>query len=307
MERSLLTGEYVSRIYAAYRLQLANDKIQQAAWLLPLAPEVSALQAFTCAQLNDFRCVHASFDAQRSLGLPLSFYGAIYYDGMDPKKRVETVRTYAKFEFDQGLLRLAEISIVNPKKHTAIPSPVAAGEDRLGRLGAADGLRSSTFQGFTVPTKAITHFETNGSLLFLEVNDRSIKRRRMLIDPVRLVLDVPLEGPGARRYINNFVGIGDTYGGVPKAKFGNENTTTGEAFKMALNAASIGLDVTSLMFGDFFSVLDIASGAKGLGHKIGVSLQQTQLATDPRVTLYGNRFKAIPTEPINLAFRKDLK
>ena len=39
--------------------------------------------------MNDFRCVRASFDAQRSLTLPVSFYGAVFYKGVDPKKKSE--------------------------------------------------------------------------------------------------------------------------------------------------------------------------------------------------------------------------
>ena len=130
-------------------------------FLLPLASEGNLLQAFTCSQMNDFRCVRASFDAQRSLTLPVSFYGAVFYKGVEPKKRAKQARTYGKFEFEKGTLRFAEISTVNPKKQDrdARPSPVA-GEDRLGRLGAADGLRAAGFQGFTVPASAIKHLET---------------------------------------------------------------------------------------------------------------------------------------------------
>ena len=153
--RSFLEGEPVSRIYAAYRLQLANEKIEAAASLFPLASEVNLLQAFTCAQLNDFRCVRASFDAQRSLTRPVSFYAAVFYSVPEPNSRAKQRRTYGKFEFDKGTVRFAEISTVNPKKRSAQPPTLGAGEDRLGRLGAADGLRSAKFQGFTVPATAI--------------------------------------------------------------------------------------------------------------------------------------------------------
>ncbi len=87
MGRSLLEGEPVGRIYAAYRLQLASEKIQSAALLLPLASEGNLLQAFTCSQMNDVRCARASFDAQRSLTLPVSFYGAAFYKAGNPIAR----------------------------------------------------------------------------------------------------------------------------------------------------------------------------------------------------------------------------
>ena len=306
--RSLLKGEPVGRIYAAYRLRLATEKIQAAAVLLPLAPEGNLLQAFTCSQMNDFRCVRASFDAQRALTLPVSFYGAVFYKSVEPKDRPKQPRTYGKFEFEQGTLRFAEISTVNPKKHTAEPAALIAGEDRLGRLGAADGLRAARFQGFTVPSSAVKHLETKDGILYLELDDRTVKHRKMFIEPLNFVLEVPPSGPGARRYLNNYISIAESYGGVDKAKLGKESTTAGEKLKMVYNIATIGLNVTSVMFGDFFSLVDVATGVTGLGHKIGLSQRQVQrLAREQRQAIHGIAFKAIPTEPVSLAFRTDLK
>ncbi len=308
MGRSLLEGEPVGRIYAAYRLQLASEKIQAASYLLPLAPEGNLLQAFTCSQMNDFRCVRASFDAQRSLTLPVSFYGAVFYKSVEPKNRAKQARTYGKFEFEKGTLRFAEISTVNPKKRTAQLAAQTAGEDRLGRLGAADGLRKVRFQGFTVQASAIKHLETKDGILYLELDDKKIKRRKMFIEPLSFVLVVPPTGPGARRYMNNYINIAETYGGVEKAKLGKESTTTGEKLKMVYNIATIGLNVTSVMFGDFFSLVDVAAGVGGLGRKIGLSQRQVKrLAIERRQAVHGIAFKAIPTEPVRLAFRKELQ
>ncbi|MEO6237357.1 MAG: tetratricopeptide repeat protein, partial [Vicinamibacterales bacterium] len=306
--RSLLEGEPVGRIYAAYRLQLANEKIQSAVYLLPLASEANLLQSFTCSQMNDFRCVRASFDAQRSLTLPVSFYGAVFYKAVEPKKRSTQPRTYGKFEFEQGTLRFAEISTVNPKKRAATPASPAAGPDRLGRMGVPGGLRTAGFSGFTVPASAIKHLETKDGILYLEVDDKRVKRRKMLIEPLSFVLEVPPMGPGARRYINNYINIAETYGGVEKAKLGKESTTTGEKLKMVYNIATIGLNVTSVMFGDFFSLVDVAQGVTGLGRKIGLSQRQVRRVTMERQqVIHGIAFKAVPTEPVSLAFRKDLK
>ncbi len=82
----------------------------------------------------------------------------------------------------------------------------------------------------------------------------------MLIEPLSVVLEVPPSGPGARRYINNYISIAETYGGVEKAKLGKESTTAGEKLKMVYNIATIGLNVTQVIFGDFFSILDVARG-----------------------------------------------
>jgi tetratricopeptide (TPR) repeat protein len=306
--RSLLDAQPVGRIYAAYRLQLANSQLQSADVLLPLAPEANLLQAFTCSQMNDFRCVRASFDAQRSLALPVSFYGAVFYKGVDPKKRAEQERAYGKFEFEPGMMRFAEISTVKPKKRTAVVTSPGAGGDRLGQLGEAEGLRRAGFQGFTVRASAVKHFETRDGILYLEVDDKNIKHRKMLIEPLSFVLEVPPQGPGARRYMNNYINIAETYGGVEKAKLGKESTTTGEKLHMVYNIASIGMSVASVMFGDFGSAIDVATGVHGLAHKIGLSERQVKrLTLERQQVVRGVAFKAIPTEPVSLAFRKDLK
>ena len=187
---------------------------------------------------------------------------------------------------------------MNPKKRTPQLAVPVAGEDRLGRLGAADGLRSGRFQGFTVPASAIKHLETQNGILYLELDDKQIKHRKMLIEPLSFVLEVPPTGPGARRYMNNYISIAETYGGVEKAKLGKESTTAGEKVKMVYNIAIIGLDVTSVMFGDFFSIIDVATGVNGLGHRIGLNQRQAQrlghraAAGDPRNRVQGHPHRA---------------
>jgi hypothetical protein len=77
---------------------------------------------------------------------------------------------------------------------------------------------------------------------------------------------------------------------------------------MVYNIATIGLDVTSVMFGNFLSLVDVATGVNGLGHKIGTSQRQVRRAAiEQRQAMRGRAFKAIPTEPVRLVFRKELK
>ena len=62
------------------------------------------------------------------------------------------------------------------------------------------------------------------------------------------------------------------------------------------------------MFGDFYSLIDVATGVNRLAHKIGLNQRQVQrLAMERRQGVRGVAFKAIPTEPVSLAFRADLK
>jgi hypothetical protein len=142
----------------------------------------------------------------------------------------------------------------------------------------------------------------------LEIDDKRIKHRKMLIEPLSLVITVPPKGPGARRYMNNYINIAETYGGVEKTKLGKESTTAGEKLKMVYNIASIGMDVTSIMFGDFSAIIDVATGVNKLGRGIALNRQRSQrLATQRRLAIQGTAFKAIPTEPARLTFRRDLK
>ncbi len=95
---------------------------------------------------------------------------------------------------------------------------------------------------------------------------------------------------------------------MERAKLGNESTTAGERLKMALSIVSIGLDVSSVMFGNFFAAIDVAGGVAGLGRNIALNSRQVQrLAWEQRQAVRGMAFKAIPTEPASLAFRKDLR
>ena len=110
----------------------------------------------------------------------------------------------------------------------------------------------------------------------LEVDDKRVKHRKMLIEPLSFVLDVPPQGPGARRYMNNYINIAETYGGVEKVKLGKESTTTGEKLKMVASIASIGINVASVMFGDFSSAISVATGVNGLAHTIGLSQRQVK-------------------------------
>ena len=98
---------------------------------------------------------------------------------------------------------------MKPKKRTALLASPSAGDDRLGRLGAAEGMRAGGFQGFTVPARTIKHLENQNGMLYLEVDDKSIKHRKMLIEPLSFVLVVPPQGPGARRYMNNYINIAE--------------------------------------------------------------------------------------------------
>jgi len=305
--RPVLQGEPVGRIYAASRLRLASEQLHVAAVLLPLAPEVNLLQAFIGAQLNDFRSVRASFDALRSQALPVSFYGAMFYKRVDPKKRDQAERTYGKFEFEKGTVRLAELSIVKPKKRTA-QSIRGAGEDGLGRLGVAEGLRAGGFQGFTAPATAIKHVETDHGIIYLEVDDKRVKHRKMAIEPVSLVLDIPPDGPGARKYMNEYISAARVYGAVERTKLGKESTTAGEKLKIVYNIANLGLSVTSVMFGDFTSILDVAMNTRSLTHKIGLSQRQvSRLRMERQQVVQGLSFKAIPVEPVVLKFDPDLR
>lgn len=68
---------------------------------------------------------------------------------------------------------------------------------------------------------------------------------------------------------------------------------------MVYSIANLGLNVTQVMFGDFFSLIDVARSATGLGRKIALSQRQVhRMGMERRQVVNGVAFKVIPTERV---------
>jgi tetratricopeptide (TPR) repeat protein len=299
LKRVLLDGQPVGHPYAAYQLQRANEDIQAALALYPIASEANALQALVCEQVDNFRCVRASFDALRALRRSAFFYGIVGSSRSNA--------AYGKIELDADTLRFAEISTVKGKKRVPKPVAQAAGDDRLGRLGEAVALQSTEFQGFTVQTSKIKQLRTEVGYLDLTLDDPKAEHRRMAIEPLNLILTVPPGGPGARRYFNNYLDLAVTYGGVQHFKRGKETTTLGEKLQVVATVFDMGLQVAVAALTGGSAGISIAQDLYTAGKQVRASrLQVQRQTTEKRLAIRGVAFKAILTEPANLDFRSGL-
>ena len=237
----------------------------------PLAPEANLLQAFTCSQMNDFRCVRASFDAQRSLTLPVSFYGAVFYKGVEPKKRAKQERTYGEVRVREGHVRFAEISTVKPKKRQrrCSASPAQA-SDRLGRLGAADGLRSGRLSGVHRPGQ---RDQASGNARRPPVpggGRQEIKHRKMLIEPLSLRARGPPAGPGRAALHEQ---LHQHRGDLWRGRKGQAREGVHDRRREAEDGLQHRVDRDGRDVGDvrrLLSVIDVATGVGGLAQKIGL-------------------------------------
>ena len=295
LEGPLLSGRTLGHFYAADVLQRANASLQSAAALFPLAPEVNALQAFICMQLNDFVCVRGRLDMLQQFGHPAFFYASVFDNAVKGDHRPQESRTYVKFELDRNTVRMATISTAKPKKRTATVAAVPAGEDRLGNVGVPEGLGTTGFDGTTVRNTAISHLESRNGLLYLELNDATLKHRKMFIEPLSLAVVLPAEGAGARKYINQYLGIIAKSGDVPE--LGSESITVREKLGMAYTAYQNGAG----------GLLTTPIALEKLRRRVnGLHQQARQLLTLPP-SLLEVPFKAVPIAPQTTLFLKDVR
>lgn len=304
LQRVIWEGDQLGRPFAIHQLQTANEKLRSAGGFCPLAPELNEFKAFVYSQMNDFRAVRRGNDVLLSEGLPVSFYGVIYDRPFaDAKDKANRPREYVKFEMEKDTLRIVRVALYNPKKHRTSAPSTAAGEDKLGNFGVPEGLRGKTFDGFTVSGDGIKKLETKDGFIMLELNDRKIKRRRLVIEPLHMALGLPPKGPGVRRYANNYTRQFARYMGFDTAKLGKESMTAGEKMRMVYDFAMLASDSFSMMF-DPTSALEIALDVRRISKNISrLAKQADRLALEQKQTLQGMPFKAVPASPMDFAFR----
>jgi len=253
--------------------------------------------------MNDFHAVRRSNDILLSHKLPISFYGVIYDRPFsDAKDKANRPREYVKFEMEKDTVRIIRVALYNPKKHRTSAPATSAGQDKLGNFGVSEGLRGQTFDGFTLSTDGIKKLETKDGFILLELNDRKIKQRRLVIEPLHMALGLPPKGPGVRRYANNYTRQFARYMGFDTAKLGKESMTTGEKLRMVYDFAMLANDAFGLMF-DPTAAFDVAFDVRRIGLNIARIVKQAdRLAIEQRQTIQGMPFKAVPAGAIDLAF-----
>ncbi len=306
LQKVIWEGDLVGRPFAVYQFQAANEKLRAAGGLCPLTPELNNFKGFVFSQMNDFRAVRRSNDVLLSHKLPVSFYGVIYDRPFrDAKDKAGRPREYVKFEMEKDTVRIVRVALYNPKKHRTSPPASAAGQDKLGNFGTAEGLRGQTFDGFTLTAEGIKKLETRDGFILLELNDRKIKQRRLVIEPLHMALGLPPKGPGVRRYTNNYTRQFARYMGFDTAKLGKESMTTGEKLRMVYDFAMLANDAFGLMF-DPIGAFDVAVDMRRVGMNISrMAKQADRLAVEQKQTIQGMPFKAVPAGAIDLAYRSE--
>jgi len=134
------------------------------------------------------------------------------------------------------------------------------------------------------------------------------------LSPIYLPSFTPVEGPQARRFANAYTRLFVRYPGLEDSKLGTEGMSGGEKFKMGYNIASASVDIAMSGFtpiSAISSVQDAISITRTI-HSAMASLSVSfatweKSVDDQQQLLAGKSFKAIPTQPVNLAFVQDTK
>lgn len=286
--------------YAQQQLMRASEHLQVALALFPLGAEANELMGLVFLQANDGAAAMKNFDVVTSQGLPVSFYAE-----MRGHKQDHAV----KCELNRDRLRLIFLSTYD-RKGKAEPPAKPAGEDGLGDITVAPGEdRQASFESLDLSLSDIKRVETDKGLLKLKLAQHDIT-----LAPIYLPSYTPIEGPQARRFANNYTRLFVRYPGLEDSKLGTEGMSGGEKFKMGYNIANASVDMAMGGFslvGAISSVQDAITIARTI-HAAVTSLSVSfasweKSADDQQQLLAGKSFKAIPTQPADLAFVQDVK
>ena len=286
--------------YAQQNLKRASEHLQIALALFPLGAEANELMGLVFLQANDGRAATKVFDAVASQGLPVSFYAE-----MRGRKQDEAV----KVELNPDGLRLIYLSSYD-KNGKPVPPKKPAGEDGLGDLVlAAAAPRKQDFAARNVPLSEIKKIETDKGLIKLKLT-----KEELWLSPIYMPTFTPIEGPQARRFANNYTRLFVRYPGLEDSKLGTEGMSGGEKFAMGYKIASAGADIAMSgfspmsAFSSLQDVISITRTIRGAMTSVSVKFASWQKSVeDQQQLLAGKAFKAIPTQPANLAFLQDVK
>ncbi len=286
--------------YAQQQLSRASEHLQIALALFPLGAEANELMGLIFLQANDGGAATRNFDVVASQGLPVSFYGE-----MRGHKQDHAV----KCELSKDGIRLIFLSSYDKNGKPAPPAK-PAGEDGLGDLVVEPGAeRNQAFDSLNLTLGDISKVETDRGLLKVK-----LAKEEIYISPIFLPTFTPVDGPPARRFANNYTRLFVRYPGLEDSKLGTEGMSGGEKFAMGYKIATASMDIAMSGFnpmGALSSVQDAISIARTI-HGAMVSLSVSfatweKSVDDQQRLLAGKSFKAIPTQPANLAFVQDIK
>jgi tetratricopeptide (TPR) repeat protein len=298
--RNRVGGFAVPFAYAQQQLSEASQHLQVALALFPLGAEANQLMGLVFLQANDGRSATKSFDVVASQSLPVSFFAELR-----DRKQDQAV----KCELTRDKLRLIYLSSYD-KKGTPAPPNKPAGEDGLGDL-VVDPFspRQQNFGSLDLTPAEIKKVETDKGLLKLKLTKQDI-----YLEPIYLPSFTPVEGPPARRFANNYTRLFVRYPGLEDSKLGTEGMSGGEKFRMGMEIANAGVDMAMSGFNPIGAIsgvqdaISITRTIRTAMASLSVSFATWEKSVDDQQQLLaGKSFKAIPTQPANLAFVQEIK
>ncbi len=196
------------------------------------------------------------------------------------------------------------------KKGNPAPPSKPAGDDGLGDMVVEpSATRQQAFNSLDLTLGEIKKVETNNGLLKLKLAHQDIA-----LFPIYLPSFTPIEGPQARRFANNYTRLFVRYPGLEDSKLGTEGMSGGEKFKMGYDIANASMDIAMSGFGGIgaiSSVQDIITITRTIQTamaSLSVSFATWEKSVDDQQQLLaGKSFKAIPIQPVSLAFVQEMK
>jgi len=298
--RNRTGGFSIPFAYAQQQLARASEHLQVALALFPLGAEANELMGLVFLQANDGRSATRNFDVVASQGLPVPFYAELRGHKQDQA---------VKCELTHDRVRLIYLSSYDKKGNPAPPSK-PAGEDGLGDMVMEPSVsRQITFDSLDLTLRDIKKVETDKGLLRLKLAQQDVT-----LAPIFLPAFTPIEGPQARRFANNYTRLFVRYPGLEDSKLGSEGMTGGEKFKMGYNIANASVDIAFSGFsgiGAISGVQDAISITRTIRTamvSLSVSFATWEKSVDDQQQLLaGKSFKALPTQPVSLAFVQEIK
>ena len=296
-----MTGGFaIPYAYAQQELSRASEHLQIALALFPLGAEANELMGLVLLQANDGHSATRSFDVVASQELPVSFYAELRGRKQDRAVKVELTR---------DRVRLIYLSSYDKKGTTTRPDK-PAGEDGLGDLVVEPTVaRQAEFDALDLALGDIKKVETDKGVIKMKLAKEDI-----WLSPIYLPSFTPIEGPQARRFGNNYTRLFVRYPGLEDSKLGAEGMSGGEKFALGYKIATASVDIAMSGFGGFgaiSSVQDVISITRTI-HSAMASLSVSfatweKSVNDQQQLLAGKSFKAIPTQPVSLAFAQEVK
>jgi tetratricopeptide (TPR) repeat protein len=298
--RNRVGGFAIPYAYAQQQLGRAGEHLQIALALFPLGAEANELMALIFLQANDGRAAVKNYDVVASQDLPVSFYAEMRGHKQDQAVKVELHR---------DRLRLIFLSSYD-KKGNVVPPARPAGEDGLGDMVMPSSVdRHSGFDSLDLTLADIKRIETDKGVLKLK-----LVQQELYLSPIYLPSFTPIEEPPARRFANNYTRLFVRYPGLEDSKLGTEGMSGGEKLKMGYDIASASVDIAMSGFtaiSAISSVQDVVNITRTIHsamNSLSVSFATWEKSVDDQQQLLaGKSFKAIPLQPVSLAFVQDIK